>query len=118
MDLVALHDKARALGLGAMYQKHWARGGFRDLFDDQSPDWPTTTLAEKAIVLQAFESAGLAVAELIDGYRETLGREADGQRTLDRLPVAMWAYWEAGYALRLPDDLGRTIASITVSSAW
>jgi hypothetical protein len=117
MDLVTLHDKARALGLGAMYEKHWARGGFRDLFDDQSPDWPTATLAEKAIVLHAFESAGLTVAELIEGYRETLGRDPDERRALDRLPAAMWVYWEAGYALRLPDDVQRAIATMAVGVA-
>jgi len=56
-----------------MYEKHWARGEFRDLFDDRSPDWPDTPVAEKVIDLRAFESAGLPVAELIDNYRETCG---------------------------------------------
>ena len=59
MCLNTLHDKARALGLGAMYEKHWARNEFRDLFDEQSPGWPATPIAQKVIDLRAFESAGM-----------------------------------------------------------
>src|SRR5437762_1415972 len=107
MCLQTLHDKARTLGLGAMYEKHWSRGEFRDLFDAQSPDWAATPVAEKVIDLRAFESAGLPVAELIDNYRETLRREPDGGRSLGRLPGAVLAYREAGFTPTLPLDLAQ-----------
>lgn len=110
MCLQTLHDKARKLGLGALYEKHWARSEFRDLFDDRSPDWPAMPVPEKAIALRAFESAGLSVAELIDNYRETLrGESGAGDVALDRLPATMRAYREAGYSPKLPEDLERRI---------
>jgi hypothetical protein len=107
MCLHTLHDKARTLGLGAMYEKHWARCEFRDLFDDKSPDWPATPIAEKVIDLRAFESAGVPVTELIMNYRETLLRQPGGGRILDRLPVALQAYRGAGYSPALPEDVER-----------
>jgi|SRR3954447_4503247 len=114
MCLQTLHDKARTLGLGAMYEKHWGRGQFRDLFDDRSSDWPATPVAEKVIDLRAFESAGLPVAELIDNYRETLGGEPDGEPVIGRLTGTLRTYREAGYSPRLPDDVERAVnAAIT-----
>ena len=106
MCLATLHDKARNLGLGMMYEKHWGRGGFRDLFDHTSPDWAATDVAEKVVDLKALESAGVPVDELIGNYRETYGREGDGgRRVLASLPATMRAYAEAGYRPRLPDDV-------------
>jgi hypothetical protein len=113
MCLETLHDKARTLGLGAMYEKHWARGGFRDLFDDQSPDWLATPMAEKMIDLRAFESAGLPVAELIGHYCETLQTQTAGDRALGRLPAAVLAYREAGYSPSLPDNVRRAVDAPT-----
>jgi|SRR3954454_12075389 hypothetical protein len=109
MSMLTLHDKARTLGLGAMYEKHWGRGEFRDLFDDGSPDWPGTPVAEKVIDLRAFEAAGISVTELIDHYRETLGQQPDGEGVLGRLPATLWSYREAGYAPALPADVGRAV---------
>lgn len=71
MSLKTLHDRARNLGLGQMYEKHWA-SDFRDLFDDRSPAWSATGMSEKVIDLKAFEGAGLPVAEIIEHYRETV----------------------------------------------
>ena len=110
MCLLTLHDKVRNLGLGAMYEKHWGQGNFRDLFDDHSPDWPATAVAEKVIALKAFESAGVPVAEIIGHYRETLASQPDGGSVLDRLPDAMRAYRAAGYCPRLPDELAAAMA--------
>ena len=110
MCLKTLHDKVRSLGLGALYERHWGRGGFRDLFDDQSPDWAATSVAEKIIALRAFEDAGVPVAEVLDHYRETLAREPGGAVALARLPAALRAYRAAGYAPRLPDDLEGAVA--------
>lgn len=109
MCLQTLHDKARTLGLGAMYEKHWARCEFRDLFDDKSPDWPATPVAEKVIDLRAFESAGIPATELIDNYRETTRRQPGGEGILDRLPIALQAYRSAGYSPALPQDLERAM---------
>ena len=109
MCLTTLHDRVRNLGLGLMYEKHWA-SGFRDLFDDRSPEWPATDVAQKVVDLQAFESAGVPVDELIGHYRETFAREGDGgRRVLDGLPTAMRAYREAGYRPRLPDDVAAAV---------
>src|SRR5215217_2249728 len=110
MCLKTLHDKVRGLGLGALYERHWGRGEFRDLFDDQSPEWPATSLAEKVISLRAFETAGVPVAEVIDNYRETLAPEPDGPAALARLPAALRAYRAAGFAPPLPDDLEAAVA--------
>jgi hypothetical protein len=110
MCLLTLHDKVRNLGLGAMYEKHWGRGGFRDLFDDRSPDWPATPVAEKVIALQAFELAGVPVGEIIGHYRQTLAAQPGGGSVLDRLPAAMRAYRDAGYRPSLPDELAAAVA--------
>ena len=112
MCLMTLHDKFRKLGLGAMYEKHWGRGDFRDLFDHQSPDWPSSAVAEKVIDLRAFESAGVPVGELIGHYRETVGRQPGSRQVLDRLPATMRAYREAGYAPRLPHDVVAAIGTL------
>ena len=69
MSLKTLHDRARNLGLGAMYERHWAND-FRDLFDGGSSAWAATDAAEKVIALKAFEAAGLPVAEIIEHHRE------------------------------------------------
>ena len=110
MCLATLHDKARNLGLGRMYEKHWGRGGFRDLFDLTSADWSGTAVAEKIIDLKAFESAGLPVGELIEAYRETYAREGDGgRRVLANLAATLRAYHDAGFRPHLPDDLAAMV---------
>lgn len=48
MSLATPHDKVRNLGLGQMYEKHWGRR-FRDRFDQQSPDWAATPIAQKIV---------------------------------------------------------------------
>jgi hypothetical protein len=111
MCLRTLHDKVRNLGLGALYERHWGRGGFRDLFDDQSPDWASTSVAEKVVALRAFESAGVTADEIIANYRETLASQPGGERALGRLPAALRAYRAAGYAPRLTDDGAEAAAS-------
>ena len=107
MSMLTLHDKARTLGLGAMYEKHWGHGGFRDLFDDRSPEWSATPVAEKVIDLRAFEAAGIPVAELIHHYRETLDQQPGGDRVLGSLRETLLAYREAGYSPALPNDVVR-----------
>lgn len=96
MCLKTLHDKARSLGLGLMYEKHWA-SEFRDLFDDRSPEWAATSLVEKMVDLRAFEAAGVPVDELVENYRETLGGQPGGGQVLQSLPSTLAAYQEAGY---------------------
>jgi hypothetical protein len=105
MCLLTLHDRVRNLGLGAMYEKHWGNGGFRDLFDNRSPGWSATAMPEKVIDLQAFEAAGVPVGEIIGHYRETLARQPEVAHVLDSLPATMRAYRDAGYRPRLPDDI-------------
>jgi hypothetical protein len=115
MCLQSLHDKVKNLGLGAMYERHWGLGGFRDLFDDGSADWPSTALAEKVIALRAFESAGVTVAEIIGHYRQTLGRQAGGDQALARLPATLRAYRTAGYAPPLPADVEAAVGGSTAA---
>src|SRR5687768_9040900 len=105
MCLQTLHDKVRNLGLGALYERHWGRDGFRDLFDDHSPDWASTPMAEKVVALRAFESAGVTAGEIIGHYRETLAGQPDGEEALGRLPAVLRAYREAGYTPRLTDEV-------------
>ena len=104
MCLATLHDKARNLGLGMMYEKHWGRSGFRDLFDRTSPQWSATQVGEKVVDLRAFETAGLPVDELIQHYRETYGRDGDTGHILDSLPATMQAYRDAGYCFGAAGD--------------
>ena len=112
MCLATLHDRARGLGLGPTYEKHW-RSGFRDLFDSASAEWPATDVARKAVDLRAFESAGVSVAELVEHYRQTHARDGEGggggRRVLDSLPSTLRAYREAGYRARVPADLAAAI---------
>ena len=112
MCLQTLHDKVRALGLGSLYERHWGRGGFRDLFDDQSPDWPATQMPEKVVALRAFEAAGVPVAEVIGHYRQTLAQQPNGEgaAALARLPAALRAYRDAGFTPGLPDDLAAAVS--------
>ncbi|HZN69039.1 MAG TPA: hypothetical protein VFB66_27410 [Tepidisphaeraceae bacterium] len=107
MSLGTFHDKVRNLGLGAMYEKHWAYG-FRDLFDPASPEWASTAVTQKVIDLKAFTSAGLSVEEIINHYRETVAGEGGGHG-LEGLPLAMRAYRQAGYWPPLPDDLDAAV---------
>ena len=104
MCLLTLHDKVRNLGLGAMYEKHWA-ADFRDLFDNQSAPWRETALPEKVVDLKAFETAGVPVAEIIENYRATLARQPDGKQVLDSLATTMRAYADAGFQPPLPDSV-------------
>src|SRR5215207_2032815 len=101
MCLRTLHDRVRGLGLGLMYERHWS-SDFRDLFDESSDAWSATSLPEKVIDLRAFEAAGVPVDELIENYRETIAGQPGGDRVLERLPVAMRAYADAGFRPRLP----------------
>src|SRR4051812_13183189 len=103
MCLRTLHDKVRNLGLGAMYETHW-RSGFRDLLDNGSPEWGSTSLPQKVIDLKAFASAGVPMAEIIGHYRETLAQGGKGQ-ALGSLPGTMRAYRDAGYWPPIPDDI-------------
>ena len=109
MYLMTLQDRARKLGMGAMYEGHLAQGGFRDLFDDRSPEWASTPVPQKVIDLKAFELAGLPVAEVIGHYRETLARRPGGgggeEDGLVGLAGTMLAYRTAGYAPALPPDV-------------
>jgi hypothetical protein len=114
MSLSTLHDKARNLGLGAMYEKHW-RSGFRGLFDTASPEWAATALTQKVIDLKAFAAAGVSPGELIGHYRETLAQDGKGD-ALHGLPEAMRAYREAGYWPPLPDDLDAAVDARAESS--
>jgi hypothetical protein len=111
MSLKTLHDKARNLGLGLMYEKHWGHGGFRDLFDQTSSQWAATDIAEKVVDLRAFELAGVPVGELIQHYRETYACEADAARILDNLAATMQTYRRAGYAPPLPEDVAVAVNS-------
>ena len=99
MCLKTLHDKARALGLGLRYEKHWA-SDFRDLFDNRSPQWAATSLQEKLIDLNAFEAAGVPVSELVENYRETLGARPGADRALQSLPTTLSAYHRVGHLRR------------------
>ncbi|MDB5295337.1 MAG: hypothetical protein JWO31_1320 [Phycisphaerales bacterium] len=107
MCLMTLQDRVRKLGMGAMYEGHLAQGGFRDLFDDRSPEWASTPVPQKVIDLKAFEAAGVPVAEVISHYRETLARAegGDGDSGLAAIAAAMQVYRQAGYAPPLPPDV-------------
>src|SRR5215216_464878 len=98
MCLRTLHDKVRKLGLGAMYEKHWANGGFRDLLDNASPDWSSSAISEKVNDLEAFASAGVPVEEVIANYRETLSQQPELAGVDSSLPATMRAYRDAGFA--------------------
>lgn len=113
MCLTTLHDRVRNLGLGAMYDHHMgAGGGFRDLFDTESPEWASTAVPQKVIDLKGFESAGVPPAELIGHYRETLGQSpVDGVNALAALGSAMRQYRHAGYAPALPADVEAAVRS-------
>jgi hypothetical protein len=86
-----------------MYERHWG-DGFRGLFDNASPEWASTQLAEKVIALKGFAAAGVSAEELISHYRQTL---AEGGRTdvLGGLASTMRDYRSAGYWPPLPADL-------------
>jgi hypothetical protein len=103
MCLRTLHDRVRNLGLGAMYERH-ARSEFRDLFDNASPDWDSSALAEKVIDLKAFASAGVSAGEIIGHYRETMNLDGKPE-VLASLPATMGAYREAGYWPPLPEEI-------------
>ena len=103
MCLRTLHDRVRALGLGAMYERHWG-SGFRGLFDNASPDWAATAMPEKVIDLKGFESAGVSAEEIIGHYRQTLAQEGRAD-ALDGLASTMADYRRAGYWPPLPDDV-------------
>jgi hypothetical protein len=112
MCLATPHDKVRGLGLGLMYEKHWA-SGFRDLSDSASPDRPATGFAHKGDDLRAFESAGATFDELVGHYRQASapGRGGDGgRRVRDSLPMTLRASREAGYCPRPPGDLAAAAA--------
>ena len=109
MSLQTLHDRARDLGLGAMYERHWG-DGFRGLFDNASPEWGSTALPEKVIALQGFASAGVSAEELITHYRQTLAQ--DGRTdVLGALASTMRDYRTAGYWPPLPADLEAALAA-------
>lgn len=99
MSLRTLHDRARRLGLGAMYERHWGRDGFRDLFDHGSPAWQTSSIVEKANDLRAIGAAGIPADELIAHYCETLTAIGDPTGALTRLDDTLRAYDEKGYPL-------------------
>ncbi|HSU68298.1 MAG TPA: hypothetical protein VLJ39_15575 [Tepidisphaeraceae bacterium] len=103
MCLLTLHDKIRRLGLGAMYEKHWA-SGFRDLLDSQSPEWEQSPLAQKMIDLAAFESAGVGLGEIVENYRETWGRAPNGPNVLNSLSEALQRYRAAGFPVPMPES--------------
>jgi hypothetical protein len=103
MSLATLHDRVRNLGLGLMFEQHWGRG-FRDLFDQTSPDWATTGIVEKVNHLKAFESAGVSVAELLGHYRETYVAQGDPGHVLDSLSTTLQAYRDAGYLPCVPEE--------------
>jgi hypothetical protein len=97
MSLQTLHDRARRLGLAAMYEKHWAHDDFRDLFDHTSAAWRTSSIVEKANDLRAMATAGIPANELIAHYRETLAAAGDPAGALARLHETLEAYAETGY---------------------
>jgi hypothetical protein len=99
MSLRTLHDRARRLGLGAMYEGHWSRDGFRDLFDHRSPAWNTSGLVEKANDLRAMAVAGISVDELIANYCETLAAIGDPTDALNRLHATLQVYADMGYPI-------------------
>jgi hypothetical protein len=106
MCLRTLGDKVRRLGMAAMYEGHMQQAGFRDLFDDSSPEWAATPMPQKLVDLKAFETAGVPVAEMIAHYRETnAGRPSGGEDPVVRLAATMLAYRRAGYAPPLPPDV-------------
>jgi hypothetical protein len=102
MSLRTLHDRARRLGLGAMFERHWAHEDFRDLFDHGSAAWRTSSIVEKANDLRALAAAGIGVDELIALYRETLAAAGDPTGSLARLPDTLEAYAEMGYSVAPP----------------
>jgi hypothetical protein len=110
MCLATLHDRVRSLGLGMMYEKHWGDSGFRDLFDERSPEWSATAMPEKISHLKAFQSAGVSADELINHYRETYAQLGDPAHVLASLPATMRAYRDAGYWPPLPEDLDAELA--------
>jgi hypothetical protein len=110
MCLATLHDKVRTLGLGMLSEKHWGGSGFRDLFDERSPEWSATSMPEKISHLKAFHSAGVSADELISHYRETYAQQGDPERVLDSLPTTMRAYRDAGYWPTLPKHLDVELA--------
>ena len=103
MCLRTLHDRVRNLGLGAMYDKHLACG-FRDLFDNASPEWSATEMPQKVIDLKGFAAAGVPPEELIAHYRETLALEGNTAAE-QSLPGTMAAYRDAGFWPPLPGDV-------------
>ncbi len=115
MCLRTLHDRVKDLGLGAMYERHWA-GGFRGLFDNASPEWASTALAEKVIDLKGFASAGVSPEEIIGHYRQTM---AQGGRLdlLGGLASTMADYRRAGYWPPLPDDVEAAMAGAAGAGA-
>ena len=105
MCLLTLHDRVRDLGLGAMYEQHWGAGGeFADLFDIDSPQWASSPIERKIIDLQAFEAAGVSVAELLENYRQTIGQRPATINRIDSLPRTLCAYRDAGFAPDVPED--------------
>jgi hypothetical protein len=93
-----LHDKARRLGLGAMYEMHSARDEFSDLFDYTSPAWSLTSVVEKVVDLRAFASAGISLYELTTHYRAAhpaVGHDVGD----DRVARTLRGYEAAGYPL-------------------
>ena len=107
MCLKTLGDEVRRLGMAAMYEGHLKQAGFRDLFDDRSPQWSATPMPQKLVDLRAFEAAGVPVAAMIGHYRETLAQQpGGGGRDADvGLAGAMLAYRAAGFAPALPPDV-------------
>jgi hypothetical protein len=85
-----------------MYERHWAHEGFRDLFDQASAAWETSSIVEKANDLRAMAAAGIGADELVIHYRETLEAAGDPTGALGRLPDTLEAYTEIGYAVALP----------------
>ena len=106
MCLLTLHDRVRNLGLGAMYEQHWGAGGdFADLFDIGSPQWASSPIERKIIDLQAFEAAGVSVAELLEHYRQTLTQRPATINRIDSLPPTLRAYRDAGFEPAVPEEL-------------
>ena len=109
MSLQTLHDRVRNLGLGRMYERHWANG-FRGLLDNASVEWPATAGAEKVIDLKGFASAGVSAEELIGHYRQTLAQDGKTD-VLGGLSSTMKDYRRAGYWPPLPSDLEAAVAA-------
>ena len=108
MCLLTLHDRVRNLGLGAMYEHHWGAGGeFADLFDIGSAEWASSPIERKIIDLQAFESAGVSVAELLENYRQTITQRPATMNRIDNLPRTIAAYRDAGFAPPVPEEMMR-----------